>query len=151
MGWFFGFKVHLITNDRGELLSIRLTKGNVDDRQPVPKMIKNIFGNLFGDKGYLSGKLSEKLRSKGIKLVTTIRKTMKNKLMLLFDKIMLRKRFIIETINDKLKNECQIEHTRHRSPTNFLINLLAGLICYQMNPKKPALKMPARLSKILIA
>ena len=151
MGWFFGFKVHLITNDRGEILSVRLTKGNVDDRQPVPKMIKNIFGKLFGDKGYLSGKLSENLRSNGIELITTIRKNMKNKLILLLDKIMLRKRFIIETINDKLKNECQIEHTRHRSPTNFLVNLLAGLVCYQMNPKKPALKMPSRLAKIMIA
>jgi hypothetical protein len=151
MGWFFGFKVHLITNDRGELLSVRLTKGNVDDRQPVPKMIKDIFGNLFGDKGYLSGKLSEKLRSNGIRLVTTIRKNMKNKPMLLLDKIMLRKRFIIETINDKLKNECQIEHTRHRSPMNFLINILAGLACYQLSPKKPALKMPMNFNQSLIA
>ena len=151
MGWFFGFKAHLITNDKGELLSVRLTKGNVDDRQPVPKMIKNIFGKLFGDKGYLSGKLSEKLRSSGIKLITTVRKNMKNKLMPLFDKIMLRKRFIIETINDKLKNECQIEHTRHRSPINFLINILAGLACYQMTPKKPALKIPSSLNHFVIA
>lgn len=151
MGWFFGFKVHLITNDRGELLSVTLTKGNIDDRKPVPRMVKNIFGNLFGDKGYLSSTLSENLRSNGIRLVTTIRKNMKNKLMLLLDKIMLRKRFIIETINDKLKNECQIEHTRHRSPINFLINLLAGLVCYQMNPKKPALKMPPEFGRILVA
>jgi hypothetical protein len=151
MGWFFGFKVHLITNDQGELLSVTLTKGNVDDRKPVPMMIKNIFGHLFGDKGYLSGALFEKLRSNGVRLITTIRKNMKNKLMPLFEKIMLRKRFIIETINDKLKNECQIEHTRHRSPTNFLINILAGLVCYQMSPKKPALKMPSNLNKILIA
>jgi hypothetical protein len=151
MGWFFGFKLHLITNDRGELLSVRLTKGNVDDRHPVPKMVKNIFGHLFGDKGYLSATLFEKLRSNGVRLVTTIRKNMKNKLMPLLDKIMLRKRFIIETINDKLKNECQIEHTRHRSPTNFLINLLAGLVCYQMNPKKPALKMPDNFNPIIIS
>jgi len=151
MGWFFGFKVHLITNDQGELLSVKLTKGNVNDRQPVPKMVRNIFGKLFGDKGYLSSVLSNKLRSKGLHLVTTIRKNMKNKLMPLFDKIMLRKRFIIETINDKLKNECQIEHTRHRSPTNFLINLIAGLTCYQMTPKKPALKIPSDFNDTLIA
>ena len=151
MGWFFGLKVHLIANDRGELLSVRLTEGNVDDRQPVPKMVENIFGKLFGDKGYLSGSLSEKLRSNGVLLITTIRKNMKNKLMPLLDKIMLRKRFIIETINDKLKNECQIEHTRHRSPTNFLVNLLAGLTCYQMSSKKPAIRMPSNLNKILIA
>lgn len=151
MGWFFGFKVHIIVNDRGELLSVTLTKGNVDDRKPVPRKVKNIFGKLFGDKGYLSSALSEQLRSKGINLITSIRKNMKNKLMPLFDKIMLRKRFIIETINDKLKNECQIEHTRHRSLTNFLLNLLAGLICYQRSEKKPALKMPPSLNKLLVA
>lgn len=151
MGWFFGFKVHLIVNDRGELLSVTLTKGNVDDRKPVPRMTKNIFGRLFGDKGYLSSKLTERLRDKGVTLITTLRKNMKNKLMPLFDKIMLRKRFIIETINDKLKNECQIEHTRHRSPTNFLINLLAGLICYQQSPKKPGLKMPHGFDELIVA
>ena len=68
MGWFFGFKVHIIVNDQGELLSVTLTKGNVDDRKPVPNMVKNIFGKLFGDKGYLSSALSEQLRSKGISL-----------------------------------------------------------------------------------
>ena len=151
MGWFFGFKVHIIVNDRGELLSATLTKGNVDDRKPVPKMVKNIFGKLFGDKGYLSSHLSEQLRSQGIRLITTIRKNMKNKLMPLIDKIMLRKRFIIETINDKLKNECQIEHTRHRSVTSFVVNLLAGLICYQRSEKKPALKMPYGLNNLWLA
>ena len=151
MGWFYGFKLHLITNDRGYLLSIKVTKGNVDDRKPVPGMIKNIFGKLFGDKGYLSGKLAGKLRSNGVQLVTTIRKNMKNKLMPWLDKIMIRKRFIIETINDKLKNECQIEHTRHRSPVNFVLNLLAGLICYQMSPKKPSLKMPKGFREIALA
>lgn len=151
MGWFFGFKVHLIVNDRGELISVTLTKGNIDDRKPVPRMVKDIFGKLFGDKGYLSSALSEKLRSQGINLITTIRKNMKNKLMPFVDKVLLRKRFIIETINDKLKNECQIEHTRHRSPMNFLLNLLAGLICYQKSPKKPALKTPAGFVNHLIA
>lgn len=104
MGWFFGFKVHIIVNDQGELISVTLTKGNVDDRKPVSNMVKNIFGKLFGDKGYLSSALSEQLRSKGISLITTVRKNMKNKFMPLLDQILLRKRFIIETINDKLKN-----------------------------------------------
>lgn len=151
MGWCFGFKVHIIVNDQGELISVTLTKGNVDDRKPVSNMVKNIFGKLFGDKGYLSSALSEQLRSKGISLITTVRKNMKNKFMPLLDKILLRKRFIIETINDKLKNECQTEHTRHRSVTNFLLNLLAGLMCYQRSPKKPALKMPSTLNNLLIA
>jgi hypothetical protein len=114
-------------------------------------MVKNIFGKLFGDKGYLSSALSAQLRLQGINLITTIRRNMKNKLMPFIDRVLLRKRFIIETINDKLKNECQIEHTRHRSLTNFLLNLLAGLICYQKSPKKPALKIPSGLKNLLIA
>jgi hypothetical protein len=55
------------------------------------------------------------------------------------DKLMLRGRSIIETINDQLKNQEQIEHTRHRSPLNFGTNLTAGLIAYQLQPKKPCL------------
>lgn len=143
----FGFKLHLLVNDRSELLSVILTKGNVDDRKPVLRMVKNIFGKLFGDKGYLLRALSGCLHAQGVTLITTIRKNMKNKFMPLFDKIMLRKRFIIETINDKLKNECQIEHTHYRSLISFLLNLLAGLICYQRTEKKPAIKMPKSFNK----
>ena len=141
MGWFFGFKLHLIINDVGEIISFSISKGNVDDRIPVPKMIKKIFGKIFADKGYLGKDLFEKLFEQGIHLITGIRKNMKNKLMLMTDKILLRKRFIIETINDKLKNECQIEHTRHRSFTGFIINLIAGLISYQLSPNKPKIRM----------
>ncbi|MDA0712777.1 MAG: IS982 family transposase [bacterium] len=141
MGWFFGFKLHLIVNDKGEIQALNLTKGNVDDRAPVPKMARNIQGKLFGDKGYLSAKLFKQLWEDGVHLVTTIRKKMKPKLMSLADRIILRKRFIIETINDQLKNICQIEHSRHRSPINFVANLFAGLICYQLREKKPSLNL----------
>ncbi|MDA0712984.1 MAG: IS982 family transposase, partial [bacterium] len=143
MGWFFGFKLHLIVNDKGEIQALNMTKGNVDDRVPVPKMVKNIRGKLFGDKGYLSSELFKELWEKGIHLVTTIRKNMKPKLMPLKDRILLRKRFIVETINDQLKNICQIEHSRHRSPINFIANLFGGLICYQLAEKKPSLNIKA--------
>lgn len=140
MGWFYGFKLHLVINERGELLAFTLTPGNVDDRKPVGAMTHNIWGKLFGDKGYISQKLFDQLYARGLKLITNVRKNMANKLMDFQEKILLRKRSLIETINDQLKNVCQIEHTRHRSPANFLVHLLAGLAAYAKQPKKPSLK-----------
>ena len=141
MGWFYGFKLHLVVNDRGELLAFCLTPGNVDDRQPVEQLAGDLWGRLFGDKGYISAALFERLYQRGVKLITHLRKNMKNTLMDTAEKLLLRKRSLIETINDQLKNVCQIEHTRHRSPTNFLVHLIAGLIAYARQPKKPSLKL----------
>ncbi|MDP6737149.1 MAG: IS982 family transposase [Nitrospinaceae bacterium] len=141
MGWFYGFKLHLVVNDQGEILAFHLTPGNVDDREPVAKMAKKLFGKLFGDKGYISQELFNLLWEDGVQLVTRIRKNMKNKLMDVFDKILLRKRAIIETINDQLKNISQIEHTRHRSVINFLVNLISALIAYTHKEKKPSLNI----------
>ncbi len=141
MGWFYGFKLHLVVNDRGELLAFHLTPGNVDDRQAVPRLARDLFGKLFGDKGYISQKLFEQLFEHGVELITSVRKNMKNRLMPLSDKMLLRQRSIIETINDQLKNISQIEHTRHRSVANFLVNLVAGLIAYCHQPKKPSLNL----------
>ncbi|KAA6310944.1 hypothetical protein EZS27_037840, partial [termite gut metagenome] len=132
MDWFFGFKLHLLCNERGELVNFCLTKGNVDDRnQKVFSVLsKGLFGKLYADKGYISASLFEMLFNKGIHLVTGIKKNMKNRLMSVNDKILLRKRSIIETINGELKNICYIEHSRHRSPANFIMNLLAALGAY---------------------
>jgi len=140
-GWFFGFKLHLVINDRGELLSTHLTPGNVDDRKPVPKLVCKLFGKVFGDKGYISQPLYELLQQTfGIQLVTKFRSNAKNRLpMPLMDRILLRKRAIVESVIDQLKNISQIEHSRHRSVTNFLVNLLCGLIAYAHQPKKPSL------------
>ena len=148
MGWFYGFKLHLIVNEQGELLTLHLTPGNVDDRKPLEEMTQNLFGKLFGDKGYISQALFQTLFERGLELITALRKNMKGQLMLLSDRLLLRKRFIIETINDQLKNISQIEHTRHRSPANFAINLLAGLIAYTHQPKKPSLRLPAELQQL---
>ncbi len=139
IGWFFGFKLHLIVNDLGEILSFMLTPGNVDDRVPVPKLAKELLGKLIGDKGYISSKLTKSLLEKGLHLITGIKKNMKNKLIFLTDKVLLRKRSIIETINDQLKNISQIEHSRHRSCCNFIVNLFSGLIAYSKQPKKPSI------------
>jgi hypothetical protein len=140
-GWFFGFKLHLVINDRGELLSIHLTPGNVDDRKPVPKLVHNLFGKVIGDKGYISQPLAEQLMQLfNVQLITKLRSNSKNRLpMLLMDRFLLRKRAIVESVIDQLKNISQIEHSRHRSVTNFLVNLLCGLIAYAHQPKKPSL------------
>jgi hypothetical protein len=141
MGWFFSFKLHLVVNDQGDLLAFYLTPGNVDDRKPVPRLTERLFGKLFGDKGYISQPLAEQLLENDVQLITGIRKNMQNKPMPLRDKILLRKRALIETINDQLKNISQISHTRHRSMDNFLVNLVAGLIAYTHQPKKPSLNL----------
>ena len=140
-GWFFGFKLHLVINDKGEILSFCITPGNVDDRdwKTISTLTKDLFGKVFADRGYLSQKLFEKLYERNITLITKLKKNMKNKLIDLQDKLLLRKRAIIESVNDFLKNICQIEHSRHRSPTNFLVNLLSGLVAYSFLPKKPSL------------
>jgi len=140
-GWFFGFKLHLVINDRGELLSMHLTPGNVDDRKPVPKLVRNLFGKVFGDKGYISQPLAEQLMQLfNVQLITKLRSNSKNRLpMPLMDRVLLRKRAIVESVIDQLKNISQIEHSRHRSVTNFLVNLLCGLIAYAHQPKKPSL------------
>lgn len=142
MGWFYGFKLHLIVNEKGELLSTALTPGNVDDRRQslMKTLTRNIIGKLFGDRGYIGKPLFNFLWQRGIQLITKLKQNMCNKLMPLIDKLLLRKRALIESINDELKNMCQIEHTRHRSPVNFLVNLFSGLVAYTFFPKKPSIR-----------
>ena len=149
MGWHFGFKLHLIINDQGELLAFKLTPGNTDDRVPVPDLTKDLIGKLFGDRGYISQPLFEELYERGLELITNYKKKMKNKLVKLIDKVMLRKRSLIETVNDQLKNIMQIEHSRHRSPFNFLVNTLAALVAYTYQEKKPALDLEVKGLKAL--
>lgn len=143
-GWFFGFKLHIVVNDRGELLALRITPGNVSDanKAVATALAKGLHGKLFGDKGYVSKELFEQLWQQGLRLITNVRSNMKQQLLQLQDKLLLRKRFIIETVNDHLKNNEQIEHSRHRSFANFSVNLLAGLVAYQLRPKKPSIRVP---------
>lgn len=144
--WFFGFKLHLVVNEQGELLNVMLTPGNTDDRKPVPQLLKHLFGKVFGDRGYISQALASQLRrTSNIQIVTKLRRNMKNRLMLLSDKLLLRRRGLVESVIDHLKNVAQIEHSRHRSPVNFAVNLMAGLIAYCHQPKKPSLSTNAAL------
>ena len=143
MGWYFGFKLHLICNERGEILNFMLTKANVDDRDEnvFNRLTDNVFGKLFADKGYISQGLFERLFNDGINLVTGVRSNMKNKLMPLYDRILLRKRSVIETINDELKNVAQLVHSRHRSIFNFAMNVLSAIAAYCFFEKKPAVNI----------
>lgn len=141
MGWFYGFKLHLIVNYKGEIVAAKVTAGNVHDTQPVQELTDNLSGKLYGDKGYLSKALESSLFEKGVQLITTVRKNMKAKAMSLWDRAMLSKRFIIETINDQLKNISQIEHSRHRSINGFMLNLMSGLVAYCLKDNKPSLNI----------
>ena len=102
MGWYFGFKLHLICNERGELLNFMLTKANIDDRNTdvFNRLSDNVFGKLFADKGYISQGLFERLFNDGIEIVTGLKCNMKNRLMPLYDKILLRKRSVIKESSD---------------------------------------------------
>ena len=140
MGWCHGFKLHLACNDRGEIIAFVLTGANVSDKNPeVFKVLaKRLYGKLFADKGYISQKLFDFLFEDGIQLVTGLRVNMKNKLMPFSDRMMLRKRYIIETINDMLKNKAQIVHSCHRSVSNFIMNLISALRAYYFFDNKPS-------------
>ena len=146
--WFFGFKLHLVVNEHGELLNVMLTPGNTDDRKPVMELLQGLFGKIFADRGYVSQKLAlQLLKTCGIEFYAKPKRNMKNKLMRLTDKLLARKRAIIETVIDQLKNISQIEHPRHRSPVNFMVNVLCGLIAYCHQPKKPSLQLDFVLPK----
>lgn len=152
LGWFYGFKLHLICNDKGQIIDFLITKANVDDRYPLKNenFHDKIFGKIYGDKGYLGKDLFDKLFVDGIHLVTKLRKNMKKKALDFMDKVYLRKRAIIESVNDVLKNTCQIEHSRHRSFDNFLGNLIAGLTAYSFLDAKPGIKIQRFLPNICI-
>ena len=140
-GWFFGFKLHLVCHDQGQVLRWALTPGNVDDRRPVVGLVRDLFGTLVADRGYISRQLGHQLNAQSaLRLITKPRSNMKNQPLSRADQHLLHKRTLIETIIGQLKNIAQIEHTRHRSPTNFMVHLISGLIAYAHQPKKPALK-----------
>lgn len=141
VGFFYGFKLHIVINHQGEIMSFCLTKGNVDDRQVVEKLMRGLTGIGAGDKGYIGKKLQENLAGQGLKFITKVRKNMKKKMLGAFEKFFLYQRGVIETVIDQLKSVCHVEHTRHRNPVNFLVNLISGLAGYCIKPRKPAIKM----------
>lgn len=143
-GWFFGLKLHLVINELGQIVAFKITPGNVaDNNHDVLKFLfKDLKGKVFGDKGYLS-KLFEFFIQKGLQIVAKLKdKTRKRKttdMVDAFDMVLDRKRGFIESVNDILKNNCDVWHTRHRSPANAIIHLVAGLIAYQFRDRKPSI------------
>lgn len=140
MGWFFGFKLHVVVNNKGHLMAVKITPGNTDDREPLGDMTKGLTGKCYADKGYIGKKIFKKLWDQGLHLVTGIRKNMKNHLMPFIDKVLLRKRFIIETIFGVMKTDFNLEHSRHRSPTNAFVSILACLVAYTYKTNKPQIR-----------
>ncbi len=149
-GWFFGFKLHVVINDIGDVISWMITPGNVDDRKPVKGMCEGIQGLLFGDKGYISSKLFQELYEHGLKLITKIKSNMKNVLMDLGEKFLLKKRGIVECAIQYFKETCQIQHTRHRSPANYVVNLMAGLAAYNLFAPKASMGLNAHEKQLII-
>jgi transposase len=151
LGWFYGFKLHLVINHQGELLACQVTPGNTDDRRPVPTLAARLWGRLFADKGYLSQSLMQELwQTRRLRLVTHLKRNMANRLLLLHDKLLLRRRALLETVFDQLKHLLHIDHTRHRSATNFAVNLVAGLVAYCHQPTKPSIYRGGRPQLIII-
>ena len=142
MGWFFGFKLHIVCNEKGELLNFMITPGDVDDRKPLEykAFVEFLYGKLVADKGYISKRLFERLFVDGIQLVTKLKNNMRGALMSMSDRLLLRRRAIIETVNDELKNIAQVEHSRHRSFDNFIVNTLGAVAAYCCFPKKPCIR-----------
>lgn len=146
MGWFFGFKLHVVINNEGELVSFCVTKGNVDDRIPLERLFKNLEGLAAGDKGYLSKEKTESLLAKGLRLITRVKRNMKEKTLDRFDQFFLNHRGLVETVIDQLKTICHIDHSRHRKPDNFIINLISGIMAYMLKLRKPALHLHTKIS-----
>lgn len=149
-GWFYGLKLHLIINSEGGLVKASFSPGNKDDRKHFTTMTNSIFGKVFGDRGYISKELFDDLWSKGIQLVTRIKKNMKNILMSVTDKIMLLKRTLIETVIGRIKLLDKLEHSRHRSPTNAFSHMVACLINYQLLETKPSIKSLIQLDEVIM-
>lgn len=140
MGWFFGFKLHAIINEKGQLIAVKITKGDVDDRVALREIKGNLKGKIFGDKGYIGKQIFDELYKQGLKLITGIRKNMKNYLIEPIDKLLLRKRSIVETSFGLLKETFNLEHSRHRKPVNAFLSMLAALVAYQFKQHKPKIK-----------
>jgi len=140
MGWFFGLKLHFVINHKGQIVALKITPGNT----VLDELTRHLAGKLYADKGYIGHQLFKTLGQRGLHLITGIRRNMKNYLMLGADRIMLRKRFVIETVLDTLKSEMGLEHSRHRSPVNAMVHILSCLVAYAFRPGKPSISLSGK-------
>jgi IS5 family transposase len=147
MGWFFGLKLHFVINHKGQIMALKITPGNTADSTVLDEITRQLAGKVYADKGYIGHELFKKLWQRGLHLITGIRRNMKNYLMPMADKIMLRKRFVIETVLDILKCEMGLEHSRHRSVTNAMVHVLSCLVAYAFRPGKPSISLTGKQIK----
>ena len=138
---FYKFKLHRIVHEHGELINLFITAGNVDDRKALQSILSGLKSKVFGDKGYLSKLLKNALFEQGIEFITRVRKNMKPIKLSKFDNILLRERSLIETGYDQLKNISHLEHSHYCSIVRFIIKLLASVISYTWQSKKPSLDL----------
>src|SRR4051794_30319372 len=144
MGWFFGFKLHLVFNNDNEIVALKLTPGNVHDTTPVPALTRELIGKLFGDKGYIGQKLAEDLLRRGLTLFTRVRKNMKSLPLSLQDKALLNARNMAETIIGHIKEFSSPNLSKHRPVINPFFHIIAAITAYQINPFKPKLNLQPR-------
>ena len=130
MGWFYGLKLHFVINHKGQIMALKITPGNTADSTVLDATTRHLAGKLYADKGYIGRELFHKLWRRGLHLITSIRRNMRNYLMPLADKVMLRKRFVLKTVLDTLKSEMGLEHSRHRSVVNAMVHVLSCLVAY---------------------
>ena len=128
-------------NHKGQIMALTITPGNTADSTVLDEITQHLRGKLYADKGYISRAVFTKLWQRGLHLITGIRRNMRNHLMLLGDKIMLRKRFVIETVFAILKCDMGLEHSRHRSPVNAMVHVLSCLVAYAYRPGKPSISL----------
>jgi IS5 family transposase len=141
MGWFYGLKRHFVINHKGQVVALRITPGNTADSTVLDEMTRHLAGKLYADKGYIGHELFKRLWRRGLHLITSIRRNMRNHLMPLADKLMPRQRFLIETVLDTLKSEMGLEHSRHRSVVNAMVHVLSCLVAYAFRPGKPSISL----------
>jgi hypothetical protein len=125
-------------------VALRITPGNTADSTVLDQITKHLAGKLYADKGYIGHELFKTLWQRGLHLITSIRRNMRTYLMPMADKIMLRKRFLIETVLDTLKSERGLEHSRHRSPVNAMVHVLSCLVAYAFRPAKPSISLNSK-------
>jgi DDE family transposase len=136
MGWFFGFKLHLVFTQLNQIVALKMTAGNISDTTPVPSLTKDLIGKLLGDKGYIGKKLAKELLRRGLTLFTRVRKNMKSLPISRTDKMLLNRRNMAETIIGKIKGFSSLNLPKHRLPINGFLHILAAITAYQLNPIK---------------
>jgi Transposase DDE domain len=144
MGWFYGLKLHFVINHKGQIMALKITPGNTADSAVLEEITQHLTGKLYADKGSISRAVFSKLWQRGLHRITGIWRNMRNHLMLLADKLMLRKRFVIETVRDILKCGMGLEHARHRSVINAMVHFLSYLVAYAFRPDKPSISLRAQ-------